>query len=943
MVPMSLRILAPPTSDTSEAPSLVLQCDARKYMFNVGEGTTRVSAQHRASNMRVDHIFLTRVASETMGGIPGLLMTLADGGRGSIDIHAPPNLLYALAATRLYARRDTMALNAHEIEVREPHVCYQDEYVQIHSVPLVPAQHRSLYTDIAEKGPALDVKAQLSSPKALRGSQAKAWYECILRDAWTNSERTSPGPARSAYLLPPPPVPYAPDGPEPGRQAAVLAYICAGHTQRGKFDAEQAMALGVPPGKSFARLARGETITISRPVAWEQMDQDARQAWLRAQQRRDPGPAPMPVEDVQVASQEVVGASRAGPVFFYLHVPTPAHVEALVQSDAFAPYTHGANQHLAPEQRRTPHVMLHAAPQSVWDDERYRSWRQRFGPDCHHLLANRDVCADQLTYTSNAVSLDRLSELDAQVFAVPGHAEARVQVADALPVWPNMHVSLQPRGEPSQWQSTAPALEARAALPSWDAYCDMAKQVRSKAPVPPRTAAAGLADHLVFTTLGTGSSAPSKYRNVLSTLIEMPGDGYVVLDAGESTYFQLARRFGPGMHGWDGVGVDRILRDLRLLFVSHIHGDHHMGVARLLLERRKLRPTEPLVLVANNYTRVCLAEYDALEDLGLRDMHVFDSASLDWQRGDRTWEAGALARLERVCTAPVSHRMGHCYGIVLQHKHGWKVVFSGDTMPCEALVQAGQGATVLIHEATMQDDEAALAAAKGHSTIGQACQVAQDMHAEHLLLTHFSQRYPKLARIGAVAGVPMGIAFDMMRMTPAQLRRLVAGHGAMALLLDTEHESDDEEAKAPSPKKARRVHTSSTQFAHQYVLVSFTGHGEAPPSELSVSQGVQEALQAAHGVVGGAIHVDVLYAGPPRATTGIGEAVLRVDAAHVGVLTSALSSAHGSALATLTGRQPGLRVRLSNVSHHLGALGTNQSRAWTMQQQNDLSIYTSTV
>ena len=924
MVPMSLRILAPPTSDTSEAPSLVLQCDARKYMFNVGEGTTRVSAQHRASNMRVDHIFLTRVASETMGGVPGLLMTLADGGRESIDIHAPPNLLYALAATRLYARRDTMALNAHEIEVREPHVCYQDEYVQVQSVPLVPALHRSLYTDMAEKGPALDVKAQLSSPKALRGSQAKAWYECILRDAWTNSERTS-------------------HGPEPGRQAAVLAYICAGHTQRGKFDAEQAMALGVPPGKSFARLAKGETITISRPVAWEQMDRDARQAWIRTQQRRDASPAPMPVEDVQVASQEVVGASRAGPVFFYLHVPTPAHVEALVQSDAFGPYTQAANQHLAPEQRRTPHVILHAAPQRVWDDKRYRSWRQRFGPDCHHLLANRDVCADQLTYTSNAVSLDRLSELDAQVFTVPGHAEARVQVTDALPVWPNMHVPLQPRGEPSQWLSTAPTLEARTALPSWDAYCDMAKQVRSRAPVPPRTAAAGLADHLVFTTLGTGSSAPSKYRNVLSTLIDMPGDGYVILDAGESTYFQLARRFGPGMHGWDGVGVDRILRDLRLLFVSHIHGDHHMGVARLLLERRKLRPTEPLVLVANNYTRVCLAEYDALEDLGLRDMHVFDSASLDWQRGDRTWEAGALARLERVCTAPVSHRMGHCYGIVLQHKHGWKVVFSGDTMPCEALVRAGQGATVLIHEATMQDDEAALAAAKGHSTIGQACQVAQDMHAEHLLLTHFSQRYPKLARIGAVAGVPMGIAFDMMRMTPAQLRRLVAGHGAMALLLDTEHESDDEEAKAPSPKKARRVHTSSTQFAHQYVLVSFTGHGDAPPSELSVSQGVQEALHAAHGIVGGAIHVDVLYAGPPRATTGIGEAVLRVDAAHVGVLTSALSSAHGPALATLTGQQPGLRVRLSNVSPQLGALGTNQSRAWTRQQQDDLSIYTSTV
>lgn len=46
--------------------------------------------------------------------------------------------------------------------------------------------------------------------------------------------------------------------------------------------------------------------------------------------------------------------------------------------------------------------------------------------------------------------------------------------------------------------------------------------------------------------------------------------------------------------------------------------------------------------------------------------------------------------------------------------------FSGDTEPTDSLVYAGQGATLLIHEATMADDQADLAKQKKHSTFGQA-------------------------------------------------------------------------------------------------------------------------------------------------------------------------------------------------------------------------------
>jgi ribonuclease Z len=74
----------------------------------------------------------------------------------------------------------------------------------------------------------------------------------------------------------------------------------------------------------------------------------------------------------------------------------------------------------------------------------------------------------------------------------------------------------------------------------------------------------------------------------------------------------------------------------------------------------------------------------------------------------------------------------------------FKLVFSGDCRPCDALIVAGQGATVLIHEATFEDSMMAEALAKRHTTVGEAVQVGMKINAERILLTHFSQRYPKV-------------------------------------------------------------------------------------------------------------------------------------------------------------------------------------------------------
>lgn len=68
------------------------------------------------------------------------------------------------------------------------------------------------------------------------------------------------------------------------------------------------------------------------------------------------------------------------------------------------------------------------------------------------------------------------------------------------------------------------------------------------------------------------------------------------------------------------------------------------------------------------------------------------------------------AGLEALISFPVVH-CPQAFGVILQAanrvngvgktKPGWKIVYSGDTRPCPEMVRASQGATVLIHEASL--------------------------------------------------------------------------------------------------------------------------------------------------------------------------------------------------------------------------------------------------
>ncbi|KAJ8452083.1 hypothetical protein Cgig2_016664 [Carnegiea gigantea] len=96
------------TQDTS--PSVLLFFDKKRFIFNAGEGLQRFCAEHKIKLSKVDYIFLSRVCSETAGGLPGLMLTLAGMGAEvmRVNVWGPPGIDYLINALKTFIRSDAM-------------------------------------------------------------------------------------------------------------------------------------------------------------------------------------------------------------------------------------------------------------------------------------------------------------------------------------------------------------------------------------------------------------------------------------------------------------------------------------------------------------------------------------------------------------------------------------------------------------------------------------------------------------------------------------------------------------------------------------------------------------------------------------------------------------------------------------------------------------------
>lgn len=109
---------------------------------------------------------------------------------------------------------------------------------------------------------------------------------------------------------------------------------------------------------------------------------------------------------------------------------------------------------------------------------------------------------------------------------------------------------------------------------------------------------------------------PNTFRNVSGIMVQMSKDNAIILDCGEGTYLQLLNHFG-----YEKVD-DRVL-SIRVIFITHIHSDHNLGILNLLAKRKKLCEAKGIksdifLIVPYNMAPWLYAYNEFIENLGVK-------------------------------------------------------------------------------------------------------------------------------------------------------------------------------------------------------------------------------------------------------------------------------------------------------------------------------------
>ncbi|AUF96682.1 ribonuclease Z [Pseudomonas sp. 02C 26] len=268
--------------------------------------------------------------------------------------------------------------------------------------------------------------------------------------------------------------------------------------------------------------------------------------------------------------------------------------------------------------------------------------------------------------------------------------------------------------------------------------------------------------------LGTSSGVPTKARNVSATaVIEASGKSWYLVDCGEGTQHQL-------------LHTSLSMRDLRGIFITHVHGDHCYGLPGLLASAGMSGRSEPLELIMplalHEWLRLSLAVSQTYLPF---ELHLLAVETL------QDWRSTQVA----VTTVELSHRVPS-YGFVFTEinpeprldterlqadgiprgplwgdlAHGRQVehegrvldtltylkasraarriVVCGDNDSPALLAEVAKGADVLVHEATFTEPVLQRSQSNfGHSTAAAVAQFAEAAGVPNLVLTHFSARY----------------------------------------------------------------------------------------------------------------------------------------------------------------------------------------------------------
>jgi ribonuclease Z len=788
------QVLTVPSSDTPGA-TVVVHLDERRYIFGrFAEGSQRAFLQRRTRLGKVDDVFVTgRTEWASIGGLVGFLLTQGDSrpsGR-PMTVHGGENLLHALAATRSFVFRGQLKLEVDEIVESPTPKVFKDQFLSVKTLHIKPTKDEGASEPVSSRKRSAD---KMQSPeermKVLRNifehmfaSQRnvnKAEGEMEEVDPLLTEERNGKKSRTSSEdemnNLPSAAEGQRPDFPQRSKESAraiglqnlpastpspvALSYIVKMHDHRGKFLVQKAKELGVKPGRNFGLLTNGKSVTTESGRV---------------------------VHPHEVMEPTVLGTGVA-----ICDIPDPDYVADFVSHREWSN---------TEEAQKIVGAFFYILGPGVAHHPELIKFMERF-QGSKHIIAAPDVCPDAMHLQGAGSISTRLNLLDPVFFpAIHSSTVPEVQPpGDALVSEVGLQFQIQPTWEVLRTNVQEP-FSAEAALqkgePGVNFIAAAIETRESLSDNPPEKEEFPGSDVEVY-TLGTGSASPSKYRNVSSTLITIPGNCSIVLDCGEGTVGQMKRVLGREEFARRAV-------DVKALYISHLHADHHLGSIAFLKEQRQLlraagQGDRPTYIVAPNRFWHWLNDFSSVEDFGIESLIFVPNEGLRRPAGVFTPPPAYSQllddlKLDRWETAPAFHCQSS-FTTALTFDNEFKLAYSGDTRPTRSFVDIGRNATLLVHEATFDDELIEEAIAKKHSTIREAIRAGKDMGARKTALVHFSQRYPKAPTFGEDDAADVVYGFDYMRFRVgdvARFKRLVPG---LAKAWATGEEGEEDAASA---------------------------------------------------------------------------------------------------------------------------------------------------
>ena len=268
---------------------------------------------------------------------------------------------------------------------------------------------------------------------------------------------------------------------------------------------------------------------------------------------------------------------------------------------------------------------------------------------------------------------------------------------------------------------------------------------------------------LVF--LGTSAAQPTQKRGLSCICLEKEGE-IIMFDAGESAQISYTKA---------GLGWNKKMK----LFVTHLHGDHCVGILGLLQTMSMQNRTESLEIFGPKGIDEFLAANIKILNFGLpfsilitivnegtiyennkflihaaKANHSITAFSYLFEEKDKpgrfnVQKANELGipegelwnKLQNGEEVNNNGKIIRPEQVLGTKRPGKKIGISGDTMPTKELELFFNECDYLVFDSTFLDEEKQKAQDTCHSTAKQAAELGKNANVKNLILTHFSARY----------------------------------------------------------------------------------------------------------------------------------------------------------------------------------------------------------